>query len=59
MREVRISPDGNSIAIRSDWPEDHDNAFGVMNAINGGHWAKAEKLESWPVVTLPDLPEEE
>jgi hypothetical protein len=52
-REVRISPDRNAIAIRSDWPADNWNAWGVMNAVNGGHWSATAELEDWDVLTVP------
>lgn len=50
-REVRLSPDGNSIAIRTDWPADAWNAWGVMDANNGGHWAKSEEIAEWRPAT--------
>jgi hypothetical protein len=49
VREVRVSPDGDSVAIRSDNAPDAWNAWGVMNAINGGHWAKTDQLTDWIV----------
>lgn len=46
--EVRISADGNSVAIRSEHAEDAWNAWGVMNRQNGGHWAKTEQVsDGW------------
>lgn len=64
MPEVRISTDGNSVAIRSEHPVDAWNAWAVMNRINGGHWAKDSQVETWDIVTatepapVPDPPEE-
>lgn len=48
-REARKSPDGDSVAIRSDNASDAWNAWGVMNAINGGYWAKEEQVSDWIV----------
>lgn len=58
MREVRISPDGNAVAIRSDWSEDAWNAWAVMHAINGGHWAASSEVEGWLAMLMPDTPVE-
>lgn len=55
-REVRISPDGNMVAIRSDNPEDSWNAWGVMNAINGGHWSSTAELVLWSTVATVTPP---
>ncbi len=61
IREVRISPDGDSVAVRSDNAEDAWNAWAVMNCINGGHWSKSEQVATWAVVTAtqpaPEPPE--
>jgi hypothetical protein len=51
MADVRISPDGQSVAIRSAYPEDAFNAYGVMHAQHGGHWAEAADVESWTVLS--------
>jgi hypothetical protein len=64
MREVRISPDGNMVAVRSDWPADNWNAWGVMHAVNGGHWSDTNAVADWPVATAgapatPPAPEPE
>lgn len=50
-REVRISQDGDSVAVRSDNAPDAWNAWAVMNAVNGGYWAKEEQVADWDVVT--------
>lgn len=55
-REIRVSPDGNSVAVRSDFPADNWNAWGVMNAINGGHWSSSNELADWTVVDVPAAP---
>jgi len=55
-REVRVSPDGLSVAIRGDNPADAFNAWMVGHAIHGGHWASTEELASWSVVTAVEPP---
>lgn len=64
-REYRVSPDGDNIAVRSDFPADGPMAFGVMNALNGGYWASEAQLSDWGVVDNesvaypePEAPEE-
>lgn len=47
MREVKISPDGNAVAIRGDAAEDAWNAWAVMDSRNGGHWASNEEVSAW------------
>lgn len=49
-REIRLSPDGDTVAIRSDWPEDHSNAWAIMSAINGGSWAFSSYVEEWQTI---------
>lgn len=56
MAEVRISPDGDSVAIRSENAEDSWNAWAVMNRINGGHWSKSDQVADWNVVTATESP---
>jgi len=58
-REYRVSPDGDSVAVRSDFPADGPMAFGVMNAINGGYWASDGQLQDWGVVDSVTYPEPE
>ena len=53
MHETRICPDGNQIAIRTDFPLDHPQAWGVMHSQNGGHWATNDEVERWTL--RPDL----
>lgn len=45
MREIRVSPDGEAVAVRSDSAEDAWNAWGVMNARTGGYWASTQILD--------------
>lgn len=50
-REIRISPDGNAVAIRSDQDAEGNSAWGVMHALHGGAWAPASSVEGWTVIT--------
>jgi hypothetical protein len=50
VREIRVSPDGNSVAVRSDAGVDDWNAWGVMSAIHGGHWSSTSELAGWTPV---------
>lgn len=54
MPEVRISTDGDSVAIRSENPVDAWNAWAVMNRINGGYWAKDSQVATWDIVTATE-----
>lgn len=56
VREVRVSPTGDAVAIRSDWAADAWNAWGVMDAINGGHWCASNAVAEWTVATVPAAP---
>lgn len=47
VREIRVSPDGDSVAIRTDNADGAWNGWAVMNAINGGHWASGNEVEDW------------
>jgi hypothetical protein len=55
-REVRISPDGQTVGIRSDWPEDHEMAWGCIHAKHGGYWATTLRVADWGIVTETELP---
>lgn len=57
-RKYKVSPDGDSVAVSSDYPADGSMAYGVMNAINGGHWASEEQLAGWSDVTELAAPPE-
>lgn len=54
IREIRVSPDGNSVAIRSDSGPEDWNAWGVMSAINGGHWSSSSELQDWTPVEFEE-----
>jgi Tol biopolymer transport system component len=51
MREIRISPDGEMVAIRSDKPDTEWDAWGVMHFNRGGHWRTTAEVEGWTVVS--------
>lgn len=59
VREYLVSPDGNAVAVRTDQADpDAWNAWGVIHAINGGHWSTTAELVGWTVAeatedTLP------
>ena len=53
MREIRVSPDGESVAIRSDAPEGAWNTWGFFNAVNGGGWVGDAQVTDWTVVDAP------
>lgn len=55
-REVRISPDGMLVAIRSDAAEGDWNAWMVGHCLHGGHWAATTELVGWSVVTAVETP---
>ena len=50
-REVRVSPDGEATAIRSDKPVDSDEAYGVIHATNGGAWVPLTQVDDWTIVS--------
>lgn len=50
-REIRLSPDGNAVAIRTDETDPEDiKAWGVMRALKGGYWARTSQLADWAVL---------
>ena len=55
-REVRVSVDGDSVAVRSDNAPDAWNAWAVMNAVNGGYWAQENQVAEWNIVTEMEPP---
>jgi len=57
MAEIRISPDGQAVAIRSEQEDETAwNAWGVIHRRHGGHWSSTSELTDWPVVEI--LPNE-
>jgi hypothetical protein len=47
VREIRVSPDGNNVAIRSDAADGEWNAWFVGGVPNGGHWGDGTELVDW------------
>lgn len=53
-REVRVSPDGKAVAVRTDEPDPMEwNAWGVIHCKNGGHWSSSPELEQWITLSVP------
>ena len=50
MREIRVSPDGDAVAIRTDNPEDGRRAWGVTHVEHGSSWSPASVVEGWEVL---------
>lgn len=56
-REIRVSPDGNSVAIRTDHPVDEWNAWGVIDSKQGGEWVVDSRVADWtPMTEVPPQP---
>lgn len=51
MPEIRVSPNGEMVAIRSNAAEDALDAWGVMHRVHGGHWCKAGDVDGWEVIS--------
>ena len=51
MREIRVSPDGDAVAISTDNDPDGNKAFGVFYATSGGAWVPADRVATWTVLT--------
>lgn len=49
-REIRVSPDGDSVAIRTDAGPEEWNAWNVNHAIKGGFWGFAAHVEGWTAI---------
>ena len=50
-REIRLSPEGDAVAIRSDQPDpEARNAWGIMRANDGGCWARTSQVADWTVL---------
>lgn len=49
-REIRVSPDGEVVAVRSDAAEDSATAWGYFHAVHGGGWASSTEVADWEVV---------
>ena len=50
-REIRLSPDGDAVAIRSDETDpESSKAWGVMRALKGGYWISTAQIADWTVL---------
>jgi len=49
-REIRVSPDGDSVAIRTDAGAEEWNAWNVTHAIQGSFWGFPAHVEGWEVI---------
>lgn len=49
-REIRVSPDGEAIAIKSDKDPDGNEAWGVFHYKHGGAWVPFASVEDWTVL---------
>lgn len=49
-REIRVSPDGDSVAIRTDAGAEEWNAWGVIHAKTGAFWGWAAHVEGWEIL---------
>ena len=49
-REIRVSPDGDSVAIRTDSEPDSYKAWNVTHAIDGSFWGFEMHVEGWEVI---------
>lgn len=51
-REIRVSPDGISVAIRNDLADDPEawNAWGIMDSHHGGAWRPESRISDWIVI---------
>lgn len=62
MREIRVSPDGLEVAIRSNAPEDGSLAWGVLSMVQAGarvkgaRWSDEAGVADWTVMA-PVAPE--
>ena len=49
-REIRVSPDGDSVAIRTDAEPDSYKTWNVTHAIDGSFWGFPLHVEGWAVI---------
>lgn len=56
QREVRVSPDGESAGIRTEWPDEHDMAWSCIHYTRGGYWAPSARVADWLIVTATEGP---
>ena len=61
MREIRVSPDGLEVAIRSSAPENSSLAWGVLSMVSAGarvkgaRWSDNAGVADWTVM-VPEPP---
>lgn len=53
-RRILVSPDGNEVAIRTDYAEDAWNAWGSFSAMHGGQWLTDEAVTGWVELVVPE-----
>lgn len=51
QREIRLSADGNAVAIRTDHGADTYNAWAVMHVLHGGAWCGSAEVADWAVIS--------
>lgn len=51
MREIRLSPDGEAVAIRTDESVESVKAWGVMEVGRGGYWVRDAFVDGWAVIS--------
>lgn len=49
-REIRVSADGDSVAIRTDEAQDSYKAWNVTHALDGSFWGFEMHVEGWEVI---------
>ena len=50
-REVRISPDGQAVAIKTDNDPDGNQAWGLIHYQHGGAWVPEASVADWITVS--------
>lgn len=50
-REVRISPDGQAVAIKTDNDPDGNQAWGIIHHRHGGAWVPSSSVADWITVS--------
>jgi hypothetical protein len=49
-REVRVSPDGQAVAIKTDRNPEGNQAWGVIHFEHGGSWVPMSSVADWTPV---------
>lgn len=50
-REMRVSPDGEAVAIKTDNDPDGNQAWGLIHYRHGGAWVPAATVADWTPVS--------